>query len=306
MEKKAFNKTGFLHLLIVYFVWGSTYLAIRIGVRAGSGFPPFTFGALRVLVAGIGLMLWAAVRRKKLRISGGDLVTLIGSGFLLWIGGNGLVMWAEQQVDSAVAALIVASVPIWVSGMESVLDRRFPSFTVIRSLLVGFLGILVLSVPVLSSGIRANVISILALFLASLSWGSGLLLQSRRPVSVSRGVSSAYQQIFGGLFFGVLVLVTGEPPPNPTPQAWAAWGYLVVFGSMIAFTSFVSALQLLPTRLVITYAYINPVIAVLLGWVILDEPITIWTVGGAALVILGVYGVFQEDQKKIGQEKSPG
>ncbi len=290
---KKVTPAGLINLFIVYFIWGSTYLAIRVGIRTGSGFEPFGFGGLRVITAGIILLTWGLIRGKKIVPSKKDLLILAGSGFLLWIGGNGLVVWAEQQVDSSVAALVVASMPIWEAFINSLQDSRIPSIRVSLSLLIGFLGILILSKPVLSSGVRADLVSILALLLASFSWSLGLILQTRHPVDLSRSVSSGYQQLFGGIFFILIALIVREPLPHPTFQAWLAWGYLVLFGSVIAFTSFVSALQLLPTRIVTTYAYINPIIAVILGWLILGEPITAWTVGGGVLVLLGVTGIYQ-------------
>ena len=289
---KKVTSAGLLNLFIVYFVWGSTYLAIRIGVRSGAGFEPFWFGGMRVLTAGIILLAWGFFRGKEIRPAKKDLLVLAGSGFLLWIGGNGMVVWAEQQVDSGIAALVVATVPIWVALFDSILDSRVLSLKVILSLIIGFLGILVLSMPVLTSGVKANLWSVLALFLASFSWAMGLVLQTRRPVALNLGVSSGFQQLFGGIFFILIALLVREPLPTPTVQAWLSWGYLVVFGSVVAFTSFVSALQMLPTRLVTTYAYVNPVIAVLLGWLVLGEPITFWTVGGGLLVISGVMGIY--------------
>jgi drug/metabolite transporter (DMT)-like permease len=113
-------------------------------------------------------------------------------------------------------------------------------------------------------------------------------------VAVKPQVSAAYQSLIGGVGFLPLILIFREPIPTPTMQAWFAWGYLVVFGSILGFTAFVQAVSLLPTNVAMTYAYINPVLAVILGAVILDEPITIWTVSGAALVLLGVAGVFHE------------
>jgi len=294
---KKVTPAGLLNLFIVYFVWGSTYLAIRVGIRSGSGFEPFGFGGLRVITAGIILLTWGLIRGKKIIPSKRDLLILAGSGFLLWIGGNGLVVWAEQQVDSGFAALVVSSIPIWVAFIDTLLDSRIPSYRVLLSLLIGFLGILTLSFPVLTSGVRANLLSILALLLASFSWSSGLVLQTRHPVALSRSVSSGYQQLFGGIFFALIALIVREPLPHPTIQAWFAWGYLVLFGSVIAFTSFVSALQLLPTRIVTTYAYVNPVIAVILGWLILGEPITAWTIGGGILVLIGVTGIYQSNTK---------
>ncbi len=292
-DQKKITPAGLAHLFIVYFVWGSTYLAIRIGIRSGSGFEPFWFGGLRVLAAGIILITWGILKRKNVRPSRKDLPVLAASGLLLWIGGNGMVILAEQRVDSGLAALIVASTPIWVAILGSILDKRVPSFQFILALVIGFGGIIILSYPVLTSGVRADILSILFLLVASISWSSGLVLQTRRPVDLSRGVSSGYQQLFGGIFYVIIALIVGERLPVPTTEAWMAWGYLVVFGSLLAFTSFVSVLQILPTSLVTTYAYVNPVIAVLLGWLILREPITLWTVAGGLLVIFGVTGIFR-------------
>ena len=302
-DNKKVTPAGLINLVIVYIVWGSTYLAIRIGIRSGAGFEPFWFGGSRVFIAGIILLFWGLVRGKKLRPSRKDLFVLMGSGFLLWIGGNGLVVLAEQRVDSGIAALIIAITPIWVAFLDSILNSRIPSFQVNLSLVIGFLGILTLSYPVLTSGVRADLVPILLLLLASFSWSSGLILQTRHPVELNRGVSSGYQQLFGGIFFAIIALIVKEPIPSPTQEAWMAWGYLVVFGSVIAFTSFVSALQQLPTRLVTTYPYVNPVIAVFLGWLILGEPITIWTIGGGVLVLIGVIGIYRASYKKSKAEE---
>ncbi len=302
-EEKRITPAGLLNLAVVYFVWGSTYLAIRIGIREGSGFQPFWFGGLRVLLAGVILILFGLIRGRKILPEKKDLGVLIAAGFLLWIGGNGMVILAEQRIDSGLAALIVASTPIWVASFEAVLDRRIPSGLLILSLIIGFGGILTLSYPLLTSGVRADILSILAVLLASFSWSSGLVLQSRKPVSLSRGVSSGYQQLFGGIFYALIALLAAEPLPTPTAEAWLAWSYLVIFGSILAFTSFVSALQQLPTSLVTTYAYVNPVIAVLLGWLILREPITPWTIAGGFFVMLGVLGIYLVNRKKAREDK---
>lgn len=284
---------GYFHLLVVYLVWGSTYLAIRVAVRPGAGFPPFALGATRLLLAGGVLLLWAAWARHRLRPSRRELATLLASGILLWVGGNGLVMWGEQRADSGYAALLVGSAPIWVAVAESLLDRRAPSALLAASLLVGFAGLGVLTAPSAGGAHPTEPSSVLALMLAPVSWGLGTLLLRRRAVGLTPLASSAYQQLFGGLAFATVAALLGEPAPRPAPDAWLAWAYLVVFGSLLAFTSFVQAVRLLPTRVVMTYAYVNPVIAVVLGRLLLDEPVTLRTLGGAALVLLGVAGVFR-------------
>lgn len=298
VQEKAVTWAGLSHLIVVYLIWGSTYLAIRLTVREQAGFPPFTVVAMRVVTAGVLLMLWSAAARLKLRVRRDELITLAGSGILLWLGGNGLVTWGEQRADSGYAALLIGASPIWVALIESLLDRKIPSLMLIGSLMVGFAGIALLSVPVLREATPADSLSVLALILAALCWSSGTVLQSRRPVTAPTRVSSGYQHLFGGAALILVALARGEPAPDPSPEAWWALGYLIVFGSIIAFTSFVQALRLLPTPVVMTYAYVNPVIAVLLGFFILGEPITTWTLAGAPLVFLGVAGVFQERSRR--------
>jgi len=285
---------GLVHLLVVYVVWGSTYLAIRVGVREGAGFAPFTFGALRVVVAGVLLLLWAKWAGARVKPSRKELVTLAVSGVLLWTGGNGMVIWAEHHIHSAYAALLVSSTPMWAAIVEAIVDRVAPSALLIMSLVVGFLGTALLRFPILRSGTSADLLSVIGLLFASLSWSSGSIFQNRHPVGLGVRASSAYQQLFGSVGFIVLALILSEPTPRPTTEAWLAWGYLVVVGSILAFTSFIQALRLLPTGIVFTYAYVNPVIAVVLGWLVLSEPVTVWTIGGASLVLVGVAGVFHE------------
>lgn len=288
------DPVGLGNLFVVYLVWSSTYLAIRLAVREGAGFPPFTLGFMRSAVAGLILLAWNWLRRENLKLTRHELITLAGSGLLLWLGGNGLVTFAEQRADSGLAALMVSASPIWAALIEAVIDRRLPSLQLSLALLVGFSGIALLTTPALMSGVRADTIAILALIGAPLTWAAGSVFQARRPVKHAPRTSSAYQMIFGAMGFALVIFLIREPLPTPTQEAWLAWLYLLVFGSLFAFTSYVIALRLLPTRIVMTYAYVNPVLAVVLGWIVLGEQITWWTVAGTALVLLGVAGVFRE------------
>jgi drug/metabolite transporter (DMT)-like permease len=291
---QVLDPIGLLNLSIVYVVWSSTYLAIRVAVREGSGFPPFTMGLMRMVAAGALLLIWARIRGERLLPSRKEWPVLIGSGLLMWPVANGLVNWSEQYADSGIAALTVASAPIWSALIEAILDRRPPSGRLVLSLLVGFAGIGLLSAPSLIQGATADVLAILALLFASFCWSGGSILQSRRQVRLSPRVSSGYQHLIGGAGFSLIVMLLREPRPTPTTDAWLAWGFLVIFGSFVAFTAFVVALQRLPIRVTMTYAYVNPVFAVILGAIILGETITLWTIGGAIFVLLGVAGVFRD------------
>jgi drug/metabolite transporter (DMT)-like permease len=292
-SKPVVSWNGLAHLLVVYLVWSSTYIAIRVAVRPGAGFPPYTLAAMRCLIAFPLLLLWAKARGSRIRPTRNELKVLVISGVLLWTFGNAFVAVAEQHVDSALAAILIASTPIWVAVLESLVDRRLPSKLVLAALLVGFLGTGLIGYPALKSGVRADALAVVALLFASLSWGGGSLLQRRRPIKLDAMVSAAYQMLFGGVGVMLMALLFREPMPKPNLTAWIGFAFLLVFGSLIAFTSFLKALHLLPTRLVFTYGYVNPVIAAFLGWLLLGERIAGVTVLGAVLVLFGVAGSFR-------------
>ncbi len=292
-EKNKLNRRGLAHLSIVYIVWGSTYLAIRVAVRDGSGFPPFTMALMRVIVASAILLTWAKLRGERIRLTRGELGLLLGSGLMLWVGGNGLVSWAEMRVSSGLAALLVAAMPIWGECVNCIVDRRWPGWSMAGSIVLGFIGVGVLSWPVLSQGTTADILSVIALLLAPLSWAAGSIWLQRRKLDLSDRAMSGWQQLLGGVGLLLFVLLRREPLPAPTGEAWMAWGYLVVMSSVICFTSYLTTLRLLPYQVVMTYAYVNPVIAVFLGWLVLSEDVSWYTITGAALVVSGVVGIFR-------------
>ena len=301
-DRSSLPVSGLANLAVVYVIWGSTYLAIRLAVREGAGFPPFALGAVRVLVAGSLLLGWATIRRMRVRLTRTEWITLAIAGLLMWPGANGLVNWGEQRADSSYAALLVGSLPIWTAVIEALLDRRRPSWPLVLSLLIGFAGLGLLTAPKLAGAGGAGALTILALLIAPITWAIGSVLQLRRPVGVTPLVSAAYLHLFGGIGFAVLFLVTREPLPTPSLEAWGALGYLIVAGSVFAFTSYIRALHVLPIAIATTYAYVNPAIAVLLGWLILKEPITPPILGGMALILLGVWGVFREKYRRASVE----
>lgn len=286
------DRIGLFNLATVYVVWGSTYLAIRIAVRPEGGFPPFHLALLRVAAASLVLFLWAAWRRHRLRPARRELIVLAGSGLLMWVGGNGLVTWAEQRTDSGLAALVVAVMPIWAALFEAVIDRRLPSLRMTGSLLIGFVGVGVLSWPVVRTGDAADLWALTALLIAPLTWAVGSIWVARRRPDLSIQAVSAWQHLLGGLGFVLVILLIGEPWTAPSGDAWLAWAYLTAFGSVVAFTAFVATLRMLPMKVAMTYAYANPVIAVFLGWLVIAEPVSGWTLAGAALVLAGIAGVF--------------
>jgi drug/metabolite transporter (DMT)-like permease len=295
-DKKSW--AGILSLFVVYIVWGSTYLAIRYAVREGSGFPAFWMAASRTILGGIILFGIASFLKKPLKLKISEWGVTIVSSILLRNGGNGLVTWAEQRASSGFAALVIGTTPLWGAVIDSFLNRKRPSTWLVLSLLIGFAGLVFLTLPTLTSGGRSDWIATFALLCAPLSWSIGSAYQQRRKLSQPIIVSSAYQQCIGGIVFIILALVTSEPWPQPTHEAWLAWGYLVIFGSVFAYTAYVTALRSLSLPIVMTYAYVNPVIAVFLGWLLLSEPITWSTLAGTVLILGGVAALFKERFKR--------
>jgi drug/metabolite transporter (DMT)-like permease len=267
-----------------------------VAVREGGGFTPFALGASRTAIAAVLLFLWARLRNETAHSflpTKKDAITLLVSSFAMWIGGNALVMVAERHVDSGLAALLVGTTPIFMTIVESVWDRKKPSLTLVLSMVIGFLGLGLLTLPLFRHGTRADAVSAAMLVIAPLSWGFGSVLQARRGISLSLSVSAGYQQLFASVFFLLFAIGFGEPVPSPSTDALIAFWYLVIMGSVVSFTAYLIALKSLPVSVVSTYAYVNPVIAVLLGALFLDEALTLYTLIGSALIVVGIFGVFR-------------
>jgi drug/metabolite transporter (DMT)-like permease len=287
---------GWLPLGVVYVVWGSTYLAIRV---ADESLPPLFMAGIRYLVAGA-LLLPFVVRQRRPKaatasrrvLTWPSLAELGGcavAGVLLLADGNGGVSWAETRLSSGLAALLVASVPLWMVGIEAVATRRAPSALALVALVIGFAGVGVLAAP---GGRHESLAGIVAVLLASLSWAGGSLLVRRLPHPPSPFATTAYQMLVGGLVLLGAAAATGELTRLDlgavSGRSWLSLAYLIGPGSILALTCYTEALRRLPTSVVGTYAYVNPIIAVLLGWSILSEQVRAPTLLGGALVVVAV------------------
>ena len=271
--------------LLVCTVWGSTYLAIRVGVMH---LPPMLFAGVRFLVAGLllaGIVLATGDRLpRRLRDWRVNAIT----GILLLLGGNAVVVWAEQQVESGAASVFVAAVPLWAAFFDALWPGGTTVFTwrVGVGLALGFLGSALLAGVTPGELMSADLAGPAALTLASASWALGTVYSKRHPTDTSPYAASAVQMLAGGVVISVLGLVLGEADQ----WRWSAGGigalaYLVVFGSIIGFTAYAYALRHASATIVGTYAYVNPVVAVLLGWLILHEAITARTIGAMVLIL---------------------
>jgi drug/metabolite transporter (DMT)-like permease len=283
---------------IVYVVWGSTYLAIRVLVE---DLPPFASASWRYLVAGLLLGAVLALRGgvRRLRVARRELVGCAALGLLLPALGNGLVMLGEQKgAPSGIAALLIAAVPLWVIVYRRLTGDR-PSARTLLGVLLGFAGLVVL---IASQGISGDVpvVACLIIMGATVFWSLGSWSQPRLPLPKDAFVLAVYEMLFGSVWLLLLAAVRGEHllPTSAPLDAWLAWAYLVTFGSVVAFTAYVWVLSVAPISLVATYAYVNPVVAVFLGWLILSEAVTMPIVIGGAVVVGAVAIVVSAERQK--------
>lgn len=296
--KERFDAKTVLAFAAIYVIWGSTYLAIRIGLEHNA--PPALFAGSRFVLAGVIMLAFARVRGWRLRLSRYDLVTVAIVGILLLCGGMYFTVLAEQYIPSSLSALIVAIVPLWVAAAEAILpgmDR--PTSRGIAGLIIGFAGLAVLMWPRIV-GVHGSGMEWLGFGLQILGtwlWTTGSLVARTRPVKAHGVVATGYQMLIAGCVLLVVGMVSGEATGVSDMTAGGLWAlaYLVVFGSCIAFTAFVWLLSRVQTSKVMTYTYVNPVIAVFLGWaagvlgiIATPEPIDAWVIIGMAVIVVGV------------------
>lgn len=283
---------------IVYVVWGSTYLAIRLAVE---GLPPFLMAGLRYSIAGIMMLAFALFTRQS-RPSPREIVWSSIVGIFLLVGGNGLVVWAEQFVSSGMAALMVATVPLWILLFEGTLKGGSrPRPLGVAGVLIGFGGVLTLMWPKLATGASESLWAQGVLILATLLWAIGTVMGRRVPLPASGIYNSGVSMLAGSLGFLVMALGFGEPArvawASVPMSAWLALLYLITFGSCIGFSAYAWLFRNAEPSLASTYAYVNPVVAVLLGATLAAEPIDGWLLAGAGFIVASVVLVIRGGSK---------
>ena len=280
----------------VYLIWGSTYLAIAIAVQT---LPPLFSAGVRFCVAGLVLLGFVAARR-GLRLGREQVIGAAIVGLLLVVGGNGLVVLAERTVPSGLTALIIASVPLWIVIFRRIAGEHIHPSTFI-GVAVGFAGVGFLVAPRGSGG--ADLGGVLLLLVATVSWALGTFLSPRLALPRDGLLSTGIQQLAGGVILVVIGAAAGElahlEPERYSTASLLAMAYLVLFGSLVAFTAYGWLLQHAPVSLVATYAYVNPVVAVLLGALVLAEPITPAIIIGAAIIIAAVVFIVTRESARM-------
>jgi drug/metabolite transporter (DMT)-like permease len=272
---------------LVYVLWGSTYLAMRVAVQH---IPPYAVGSVRYMISGLLMLLGCAASGRKIQVTWKDLVRLLALGVLFLSVANVGVLWAEEYVPSGLTALIVAIVPIWVVVLETWVFRagRMPARGLL-GLALGIAGMLILLWPKIASRTRLGRLELVdaaILIFASLSWALGSILSHRWTLSVDVFTSAAWQMLLGGLVNTSIAAATGQftRATWTTTGTWAI-AYLVVSGSLVGFTAYIWLLEHVPPPKVATYAYVNPVVAVFLGWLLLHETVDGYTLAGTVIII---------------------
>jgi drug/metabolite transporter (DMT)-like permease len=295
-------------LLALYIVWGSTYLAIRFAVET---IPPFMHASLRFLISGAILYIW--------RRAAGDPAPTLGNwkstavvGAALLLGGNGLVAWAEESVPSGIAALVVATSPFWLTLFESLrAGGTKPAWQAILGLVVGFGGVFLLIGPaeITGAAVSFDTFGTVLLLLASLFWSMGSIYARGADLPKSTLLSTGMQMLTGAAALFLVSLVRGELSGFNiglvSPRSWAALAYLITFGSLIGFVAYGWLLQNAPISLVSTYAYVNPVVAVLLGSLLADEPLNGRILIAAAIIVGSVVLINSARQAKLKVKPEP-
>jgi drug/metabolite transporter (DMT)-like permease len=306
MEDQA-HRAAWKRLLafaIIYLVWGSTYLAIRVGVRE---VPPFVFAAMRFLVAGLVLYGWMIARGER-SPSGRQWASAFLLGLLIFVLDYGLLFWAEQRVPSGIAAVMLATIPAFMALSEIIFLRtQRLTFRLALALLIGLGGVGVLVSNSLNLGAAPiGRVGAVTLLIASVSWSVASTLSRKLPLPASKAMSSGAQMLAGGVLLALTASALGEfrefRPGSVSREAWLALLYLIVAGSIIAYTAYVWLIHHESPTKVGTYAYVNPVVAVLLGYFLGGETLGLRTILGTLFVLASVVVITTTRGKKAAAE----
>lgn len=275
---------------LIYLIWGSTYLAIRIAIET---FPPFLMAGIRFLIAGAILYPWSRLRGASPPVRAHWLAAAVVGGLLL-LGGNGGVVWAEQRVPSGLTALLIGTVPLWMALLDWLRPGGAkPNNGVLTGLVFGFAGIAMLAGPIeLAGGDHVDLTGAAVLILASLSWAAGSLYSRRAQLPASPLLATAMEMLAGGALLLTASWLVGEwtgfESSALSLRSWLALGYLIVFGALAGFTAYIWLLRVSTPAHVSTYAYVNPAVAIFLGWAFAGEPLTARTLLAAAVIVAAV------------------
>jgi len=278
-----------LAFFAIYVIWGSTYLFNKIAVTA---LPPFFLASIRFISAGVLIMIISKILKYKIAITKKQFLNTLIAGFLFLVYGNGVFVWALRYVDSGFAALLAATQPLFVLFLMRLIDRKPMQKKSIIGVLLGLLGMYLLVSQKNIATSEGSVLGIFMIFTCVLSWSYGSVFVSKADLPKNFFVSTGYQMLTAGtlLFFGSLLFKeTWISPLDWSEDVQLSMAFLIFFGGIVAFTSFNYLLKNVSTEKVATSAYINPIVAMLLGWYVLDERLSLQSIIASAVLLTGVY-----------------
>ncbi len=278
-----------LAFFAIYVIWGSTYLFNKIAVTA---LPPFFLASIRFISAGVLIMIISKILKYKIAITKKQFLNTLIAGFLFLVYGNGVFVWALRYVDSGFAALLAATQPLFVLFLMRLIDRKPMQKKSIIGVLLGLLGMYLLVSQKNIATSEGSVLGIFMIFTCVLSWSYGSVFVSKADLPKNFFVSTGYQMLTAGtlLFFGSLLFKeTWISPLNWSEDVQLSMAFLIFFGGIVAFTSFNYLLKNVSTEKVATSAYINPIVAMILGWYVLDERLSLQSIIASAVLLTGVY-----------------
>jgi drug/metabolite transporter (DMT)-like permease len=270
----------------VWILWGSTFAAMRLAV---TGIPPFAMASMRFLIAGTILYAICAIRGKA-RIGRDDLVRAAITGTSLLLLGNGMTAWTVQFLPTGINSLLLSLSPVWMALIAFAWGRERPARLALAGMLLGFAGLALLLQPKATSGLALW--PAFVTLLASIAWSFGSIYQRRAPKAGSLVLATALQMLIGGVLLALEAALFGQWQALDlravAPASWAGFAYLIVFGSLIAYSAFLYTMQSASTALASTYAYVNPVVAVLLGMLLFHERFTPLEALASTIIVIGV------------------
>jgi len=278
-----------LSFIAIYVIWGSTYLLNKIAVTE---LPPFFLAFTRFIFSSILLFGIAFIMRAKLTITKKQFINSVIVGFLFMVSGNGLFVWALKYVDSGFAALLASTQPLFVLVLMRLIDNKKMKTKSIIGITLGIIGMYLLVSQKELATDEDTFIGILMIFVCVLGWSYGSVFVSKADLPKNHLVSTGYQMAIATLLLGSISLAFGETWTSPLAWSFdAQWSMslLIVFGSIVAFTAFNYLLKEVSTEKVSTSSYVNPVVALLLGWYVLDEQLTVQSIIAASILLVGVY-----------------
>lgn len=317
MQKQGILQKGNRHLAIliaafaaVYVLWGSTYLAIKYAIET---LPPFLMAGSRFIVAGAILMVWARLAKDYEKPQPAHWKTSFIVGTLLLLGGNGGVVFAEHYISSSLAALLVATEPFWIVLLSWLwLGKSRPNLKTVMGIAAGFFGVWMLISGQPAGNGTSSVGSMqffgaIAVILAAMSWATGSIYGLRAPVPKSSLQTAGMQMFAGGLVLLAVSFLTGEmfrfDPSQVSTNSLLGLVYLIIFGSLIGYTAYSWLLKNAQPTMVATYAYVNPIVAVFLGWLIAGETFTGQMLIGAVVIVGSVVLITSHDKNDKGSEE---